>query len=107
MKAFVIDASHSTLSIYYAKLPNYYLSDIVQHGAKYCECVPLEKQYTVELQCTKKFHMRITSERVELFRLLAKLLYYLSSGKSHVGYLFNYEQNPIHQIIYPPVMNSQ
>ena len=42
-----------------------------------------------------------TVERVSLFRLLAKLVYYLSSGKSHVGYLFNHEQNPIHQIVRP------
>jgi serine/threonine protein kinase len=60
-----------------------------------------------ETRCTKKFHMCNTSERVELFCLLAKLLYYLSSGKSHVGYLFNYDENPIHQIVCPHAINSQ
>ena len=42
--------------------------------------------------------MRNAAERVELFILLAKLLYYLSSGHSHVGYLYNYNVNPIHHI---------
>jgi hypothetical protein len=42
--------------------------------------------------------MRNAPERVELFILLAKLLHYLSSGHSHVGYLNNYTTNPIHQV---------
>jgi hypothetical protein len=42
--------------------------------------------------------MRHTGERVELFTLLAKLLWYLISGRSHVGYLFNHNGNPIHNI---------
>ena len=29
---------------------------------------------------------------------MAKLFYYLSSGRSHVGYLYNYHDNPIHNI---------
>ena len=57
---------------------------------------PLEEP--VQLQRTKKFHMRNSAERVELFHLLAKLIWYLVSGRSHVGYLFNYPDNPIHKI---------
>ena len=44
--------------------------------------------------------MRDAGERVELFGLLAKLFSYLISGRSHVGYLFNYAANPIHYIPY-------
>jgi hypothetical protein len=47
--------------------------------------------------------MRVTAERVELFHLLAKLLWYLISGRSHVGYLHNYKENPIHEIV-PPAL---
>ena len=43
--------------------------------------------------------MRYTAERVELFNLLAKLLWYLISGKSHVGYLFNHDNNPLHNAV--------
>ena len=43
--------------------------------------------------------MQNTDERIELFKLLAKLLWYLISGRSHVGYLFNYDDNPIHKIV--------
>jgi hypothetical protein len=53
----------------------------------------------VKLRRTKKFHLQHTGERVELFQLLARLLWYLISGRSHVGYLFNYEENPIHRIV--------
>jgi hypothetical protein len=106
-QAFVIHGSHSTLSIYYAKLANSYLADIAEYGAKYRECVPFERQYNVHLRMTEKFRMGVTSERVALFHLLANLVYYLSSGKSHVGYLFNYKQNPIHQIVCPRATNSQ
>ena len=45
--------------------------------------------------------MRNTVERVELFKLLAKLLWYLISGRSHVGYLYNYDQNPLHRAVWP------
>lgn len=54
--------------------------------------------------------MRHTAERVELFKLLAKLLWYLISGNSHAGYLFNYNYNPIHnigQVIYDSITVEQ
>jgi hypothetical protein len=43
--------------------------------------------------------MRDTPQRVEVFHLLARLLWYLSSGQSHVGYLFNHDNNPMDQIV--------
>jgi len=43
--------------------------------------------------------MRNTTERVDLFKLLAKLLWYLISGRAHIGYLYNYNENPIHTIV--------
>jgi hypothetical protein len=43
--------------------------------------------------------MRDTKDRVELFVLIAKLLWYLISGRSHVGYLYNYVDNPLHKIV--------
>lgn len=98
-QAFVIHGSHSSITIYYAKLPNSYLSEIAKYGAKYLQRSTLRQR--VKLRRTKKFRMRYTAERVELFELLAKLLWYLISGKSHVGYLFNHSDNPLHKIVFP------
>jgi hypothetical protein len=95
-QAFVIHVSHSSISIYYSKLPNSYLSEISRNGVKHSQ----KSKQGVKLRRTKKYRLRDTEERVELFQLLAKLLWYLISGKSHVGYLFNYEDNPIHKIVY-------
>ena len=44
--------------------------------------------------------MRNTADRVELFILLAKLLWYLTSERAHVGYLYNYPENPLHTIVF-------
>lgn len=38
--------------------------------------------------------MRRADEQAGLYRVLAKLLFYLASGKSHVGYLANVSSNP-------------
>jgi hypothetical protein len=96
-QAFVIHASHSSITIYYSKFPNSYLSEISRNGVRHSQ----KSKQGVKLQRTKKYRMRDTSERVELFQLLAKLLWYLISGKSHVGYLFNYADNPLHKIVHP------
>ena len=92
----MVHGSHASIRIYYAKFPNEYLSEIARYGAHYHNRSSLN--IGVTLQRTKKFHMRDAAERVELFHLLAKLLSYLVSGRSHVGYLFNYVANPIHYI---------
>ena len=98
VKAFIILYRTRSTQIYYAKLPNQYLKDIAKFGAKYAS----SRKYRVRLSHTKHFHLDNTEERVALFRLLANLLAYLSSGKSHVGYLFNYPENPIHRIVASP-----
>jgi hypothetical protein len=58
----------------------------------------------IALRRTKKYHLQHTIERVELFQMLAKLLWYLVHGCSHVGYLFNYDQNPLHTIVHPALV---
>jgi hypothetical protein len=85
------------VSIYYARLPNIYLSEIAEYGTEYKNhATPLDKPVT--LHRSKKFHLRNTEERVELFHLVAKLLWYLISGRSHAGFLHNYPDNPIHGV---------
>ena len=96
-QAFVIHGSHSSITLYYTKLPNTYLSEIAKFGAKYLKRSSLKQH--VNLCHTKKFHLRNTAERVELFSLLSKLFWYLISGKSHAGYLFNYDDSPLHSLV--------
>ena len=38
--------------------------------------------------------MKKADDQAAFYRLLAKLLWYLGSGKSHVGYLCNCPRNP-------------
>lgn len=94
----MIHGSHDILSIYYAKLPNDYLEAIVRYAGKFREHCKIKN---VLLQRSQRFHMRETNQRVKFFRLLARLLFYLASGKSHCGYLFNYDDNPIHSLVSP------
>jgi hypothetical protein len=103
-QAFVIHGSHSSITIYYTKLPNTYLSEIAKFGAKYLQRSSLKQR--VNLCHTKKFHLRNTTERVELFHLLSKLLWYLISGKSHVGHLFNYDDSPLHSLVWSSVWRN-
>jgi hypothetical protein len=79
------------ISLFYVKLPNIYLSRISEYGAKYVEKFPLEK---VQLCQSRPYVMRKAEDQAALYRLLAKLLWYLGSGKSHVGYLCNCPGNP-------------
>ena len=85
------------MRMYYAKFPNSYLADIVQHGKDYLVNSALKQR--VRLHHSRKFYMGKAQDRVDLYRLVAQLLTYLVSGRSHVGYLYNYDENPIHEIV--------
>lgn len=91
----MIHSHYTCVRIYYAKFPNEYLQNIVKLGANYD---PTQRDH-VTLHRTKKFHIEMKEDRVELFRLIARLLAYLNSGNSHVGYLHNYPENPIHSVV--------
>ena len=95
--AFVIHGSHSSITIYYCKFLNKYLSEISRFGKNFTT----KRTFTGKVKPlrTKKFSFRDTNDRVELFGLVAKLLWYLVSGKSKVGYLYNYPDNPLHNLV--------
>ena len=80
--------------IYYAELPNEYLAAIAKHGIHYRQ--QFNDQISITLRRTEVYHLRKTVERAKVFTLLAKLVWYLLSGRSHVGYLRNTIFNPIH-----------
>jgi hypothetical protein len=91
-QAFVIHSSHDVITLFYAKLPNEYLAAIVQYGRSYKPST----LSSIKLRQSGKFHLRNSMERQAIFELLAKLFWYLQSGRAHVGFLFNQPDNPIH-----------
>ena len=98
-QAFIVHARHGSVTFYYCKFPNQYLSEISSFGKKYLNHPQRTFRGKVKLLRTNKYSLRSTSERVQCFRLLAKLLWYLVSGKSKVGYLSNYPDNPLHYLV--------
>jgi hypothetical protein len=48
----------------------------------------------VKLCQSRSYMMKKAEDQAAFYRLLAKLLWYLASGKSHVGYLCNCPRNP-------------
>jgi hypothetical protein len=63
-------------------------------GHKYRNVFP--KTHGVKLYQTRDFDIHTGEGRSELFKVIAKLFWYFTSGKSRVGYLRNYKENPIH-----------
>ena len=49
----------------------------------------------VVLHHSRRYHMNRTDERLIFWVHFAKMMWYLFSGNAHVGYLFNYEANPL------------
>jgi hypothetical protein len=109
-EAFVVFLRHASVTIYYSKLPNLYLSEISEWGKKWHNHPQRtfnpqrNRKEKVKLYRTQTWSLTNTTDRVELFILLAKLFWYLCSGNAHVGYLLNYPDNPIHRIVTPVVL---
>jgi hypothetical protein len=72
------------------KLPNSYLSEIAEHGAQYTKL----NSSRVTLYQSQGYSMKKPEDQAAFYIQLTKLLWYLSSGKSHVGYLNNLPSNP-------------
>lgn len=87
----MIHIRHAKITIFYAKLPNLYLSRVSQLGAKYATTFPHSK---VRLCQSKPYFMKKVEDQAAFYRVLNHLLWYLVSGKSHVGYLCNCPKNP-------------
>jgi hypothetical protein len=93
-ESFVIHARDTTITLFYARLPNHYLARVSQHGAKYASAFS-EK---VQLYQIEAFSMDEVQDQAELYVLLSKLLWYLVSGDSHVGLLSNCPGNPFNEV---------
>ena len=51
-------------------------------------------EHRVKLYQSRAYMMKNAQDQASFYRLLAKLLWYLGSGNSHVGYLCNCPKNP-------------
>jgi hypothetical protein len=91
-KAFVLHIRHATVSIFHARFPNVYLRNVRTHGPRYSQLFPQSPK--IRLYQMGPYNMRLATGQADLYRALAKLLWYLASGKSHVGYLANVPANP-------------
>lgn len=97
-ESFVIYCRHDKAALFYAKLPHKYLQWVAEEKNKsqnkYRTIIPLKR--------TRWYLMRFGDERAAFFELLAKLLWYLGSGKSHVGFCRNeHDSNPIYAWVLP------
>ena len=93
---FVIHCSHDSVTIYFAKLTNEYLRLIATSGKN---IRPDSSQLCVTLRRTRKYHMRDSEELIKLVKTVVHILCHLTSGQAHVGYLFNYDGNPLHNLV--------
>ena len=93
-QAFVIHCRHATCRLFYAKFPNRYLQNIVRHGASYRRKTPGTRQDVIILHQSKGYKMKKLDQQAEFYHLIAKLLYYVLSGSSHVGFWRNCQGNP-------------
>jgi hypothetical protein len=96
---FVIHCSHDSVTIYFANLPNEYLRTIAKNGKIIRSDSSDSSQLGVTLRRTRKYHMRDPQELIKLVKTVVHLLCHLTSGQAHVGYLFNYDGNPLHNLV--------
>lgn len=87
------------MTIYFATLPNNYLTNIARYGSNYLRKVQGAEHVT--LHRTRKYYMRNPTDLVTLLHVLVHLLMHLTSGNAHIGYLFNYDENPLHNLAIP------
>jgi hypothetical protein len=71
------------------------LRNIAQYGSEYQSIV--QNPVSVDIQQSRPFCMRFPQHQATFFRLFTKLLFYLVSGYSSVGYLTADEYNPYYQ----------
>jgi hypothetical protein len=106
-QAFVIHIRHATISIFHAHLPNTYLSNIHVHGPRYSALFPTTPK--IRLKQYGPWNMRHTQDQASLYRVLARVLWFLASGRSHVGYLAKCRGNPFvaKEVLNPVVCVTQ
>lgn len=94
-QSFVLHARHATFYLFYAKFSNTYLRDIAKYGSEYLFHIPNPERIIIKQ--SRPFRMRLPQHQAAFFRLITKVLCYLVSGNSCVGYLAKDEHNPYYR----------
>jgi hypothetical protein len=80
-----------------------YLHRIFKYGAdqgKYLdEHAEITRVKGVLLRRTREYHFRSPKELGLLFQEVTYLILYLCSGEAQTGYLFDYPENPLHNLV--------
>jgi hypothetical protein len=87
----VIHARHATFYLFYAKFPSRYLRDVAKYTNEYK--TKAVQTHQVVIQQSRPFRMKDPKDQAEFYKLLSKLLYYLVSGQSYVGFLASQKWN--------------
>ena len=92
---------HATFYIFYARFPTSYLKAIAEHGSRYLPSVfgtaTVPPAAAIQLRRSRRFRMRKPADQASFFIALSKILYYLVSGCSKVGYIAMEDWNPYFQ----------
>ena len=91
-ESFVLHARHDKFALFYSKLPHNYLRWVATEKDKERYPSSLRK---IQLFRSRFFLLRKPEDREAFVELIAKLLWYLCSGKSHVGFCRDYPGNPL------------
>ena len=88
---------HSTFYVYYCRFSVAYLQKFVQYGVNVGDYLaPNEK---ISLLRSKPYNCAVTTERAAFFELMARLLFYVSSGEAEIRCLANNTDNPLLDVV--------
>jgi len=93
-ESFVVHGRHDKFAVFYAKLPHEYLRWVEKENDKF------SRPYSgvrIALKRSRFFLLRQSRDRADFFELIAKMLWYLCSGKSHVGFCQSGPNGPLHR----------
>ena len=94
LKSFSFHARHAIFYLYDCRFSNSYLQNFVTYGIDLDE----NSTETVSLLKSRPYNIFKTSDRVDCFKLIAYLIFYLNSGEAEIRYLKNDATNPLWRV---------
>ncbi len=88
---------HSTFYIYYCRFSVAYLQKFVQYGLNVGDHLVTNEK--MSLLRSKPYNCTVTAERVAFFELMARLLFYVTSGEAEIRCMANNTDNPLLEVI--------
>jgi len=88
---------HSTFYIYYCRFSVAYLQKFVQYGLNVGDHLATNEK--MSLLRSNPYDCTVTAERVAFFELMARLLFYVTSGEAEIRCLANNTDNPLWEVI--------